>query len=136
MIVGTASPSTHGQEDMLCLWVFANGCDEGHGTHVSVCILLMKGENDHRLQWPFEHDVMYGILNWKRDENHVVQTLHFKNSSMETKTRVRLVERSSTGYGETELLSHASLYDSNDENVQYLHQDCLCLQVVKVEPPK
>ena len=48
--------------------------------HVSVTVVLMKGENDHQLQCPFEHDVTCMILNWKRDENHVIKTVDFKTA--------------------------------------------------------
>ena len=56
----------------LCLCVDANGYGSDAGTHISVFVIIMKGENDHQLQWPFQHDVMCGILNWKRDENHII----------------------------------------------------------------
>ena len=39
-------------------------------------------------------------------------------------------------FGHLDVLSHALLYSSKDEHVQYLNEDCLCLQVLKVELPK
>ena len=88
------------------------------------------------MQWPFEHDVTYRILNWKKDENHVVHTEKFKNAAPENKARVTSSEIATKGYGHPKALSHTSLYGSEDEHVQYLNEDCLCLQVLKVEPPK
>ena len=38
----------------MCLKVYANGCGDGKGTHVSVYIYLMKGEFDDNLEWPFD----------------------------------------------------------------------------------
>ena len=55
----------------LCLRVDANGYASGEGTQISVYVYLMKGENDCQLPWAFEHDVTYGILNWKKDEKEV-----------------------------------------------------------------
>ena len=118
----------------LCLRVCAIGRNVGKGTHVSVFVHLMKGENDHQLHWPFENDVTYVILNWKRDENHVIQTIPFKNA--EGKERVTSREMALAGLGQSKFLSHDLLYDSSDEHVQYLNDDCLCVQVLKVEPPK
>ena len=89
--------------------------------HVSVLVQLMKGENDHQLQWPFEHDVTCGILNWKRDENHVFQTVLFKVVREKDKERVMSREVARSGLGHHSFLSHASLYDSGDEQVQ-----CVC----------
>ena len=95
----------------------------------------MKGENDDRLQWPLEHDVTYGILNWKRDENHVIYTTDFKTALKEGKERVTLRQKAK-GWGGSQFLPHSSLSDGANENTQYLYQDCLCLQVLKVDPPK
>ena len=119
----------------LCLCVIANGYEEGQGTHVSVFIALMKGRNDHQLQWPLEHDVTFGILNWKRDKNHVIYTISFKNVSAQSKARVTSGERAPGGPAHLQVVSHALLYCSIDEHTQYLHEDCLCLRVLKVEPP-
>ena len=43
----------------LCLCVYANGAGSAKGKHISMSVYVMKGENDHQLQWPFEHDVTY-----------------------------------------------------------------------------
>ena len=119
----------------LCLRVCANGIRSlGEGTHVSVFVHLMKGENDHRLHWPFEHDIICGILNLKEDKNHVIKTFHFRNAK--AKERLTSGEMTTSGYGHPRFLSHDSLYDSSDEHVQYLNEKCLCLQVRKVQPPK
>ena len=120
----------------LRLYVFANGYGDAKGTHITIFINLMRGENDNHLQWPFEHHVTYGILNWKRDENHVIYTTDFKTASTTSKDRVRAGEKAHTGYGHGKVLSHASLYDSENQHIQYLYEDCLCVQVLKVEAPK
>ena len=120
----------------LCLCVVANGEGSCRGTHVSASIFLMKGENDHQLQWPFEHVVKYGILNWKRNQNHVISTSDFKNARTICKERVISQERAGRGPGRLNLLSHSSLSDGAAEDIQYLHNDCLCLHVLKAEPPK
>ena len=120
----------------LCLRVDANGIIDGKGTHVSVFVYLMKGENDDQLQFPFEHNATYGILNWKRDENHVIKTTHFKTIPKEYKQRVTSGERVAKGWGFTKFLPHSSLSDGAAKDTQYLHNDCLCLQVLNVEPPK
>ena len=116
----------------LCLRVDANG---SASAHISVYVNLMKGENDDHLQWPFEHDVTYGILNWKRDENHVIKTLHFKNAPIECKQRVASIQQTQ-GWGFISFLPHTSLSDGDATVKMYIFQDCLCLQVLKVKPPK
>ena len=120
----------------LCLSVTANGHGSGKGTHVTVGVFLMKGENDHQLQWPFEHDVTYTMLNWKKDENHVRNTAEFKKATAKYKEKVMSQERAGLGLGYGRFLPHSSLSDGAAKDIQYLHNDCLCLQVLKVEPPK
>ena len=120
----------------LCLRVCANGRSLGKGTHVSAYVHLMKGENDDQLHWPFEDDVALRILNWKSDENHVIKTIPFKGAEVKNKERVTSREVASSGRGPSKFLSHILLYGTNNELVQYLNMDCLCLQVLKVEPPE
>ena len=120
----------------LCLRVDANGDGCGKGTHVSVFVYLMKGENDHQLQWPLEHNVTYGIVNWKRDKNHVIRTSHFKNAPTKCNRRVTSLDRAECGLGRAKFLPHSSLSDGAANDTQYLQNDCLCMQVLKVEPPK
>ena len=120
----------------LCLSVDANGSAVGKGTHVSVYVVLVKGENDHQVQWPFEQNVTYGILNWQRDEDHVITTVSFKNTPTICKERVTSEERAESGIGYGQFLAHSSLSDGAAKDTQYLRNDCLCLQVLKVDPPK
>ena len=49
------SPSfyTHPRGYRMCLRVYADGNDDGKGTHVSVFVRLMRGEHDNYLKWPF-----------------------------------------------------------------------------------
>ena len=36
----------------MCLAVYANGVGEGAGTHISLSLLLLRGEYDDKLKWP------------------------------------------------------------------------------------
>lgn len=44
MVVGTTLHSSQGYE--MVLWIDANGCGEGKGTHVSFTVYLREGEFD------------------------------------------------------------------------------------------
>ena len=53
--------SQHGYR--LCLRAYLNGDGSGKGTHISLFIVLMKGEFDDLLSWPFRHRVTLTLIN-------------------------------------------------------------------------
>lgn len=53
--------STHGYR--LCLRAYLNGDGTGKNTHVSLFVVIMKGEYDDLLQWPFRHRVELTLIN-------------------------------------------------------------------------
>ena len=57
----------------MCIRVYLNGDGMGHKTHLSVFFVLMKGEFDALLKWPFENKVSL-ILVDQNHRKHLVQT--------------------------------------------------------------
>uniref|UniRef100_A0A1X7T5K6 RING-type domain-containing protein n=2 Tax=Amphimedon queenslandica TaxID=400682 RepID=A0A1X7T5K6_AMPQE len=58
-----------GYKMMLC--VYANGHGRGKGTHMSCYTVLVPGEYDDELGWPFEGEVTVELLNQLEDKNHL-----------------------------------------------------------------
>ena len=56
----------------MCVRVYLNGDGMGYKTHLSIYFVLMKGEFDSLLQWPFEHKVSF-ILVDQTHRKHIVQ---------------------------------------------------------------
>ncbi|NWS73127.1 TRAF2 factor, partial [Crotophaga sulcirostris] len=50
----------------VCLRVYLNGDGTGKGTHMSLFFVVMKGDYDALLPWPFRHKVTFMLL----DQNH------------------------------------------------------------------
>ena len=46
----------------LCLRFYPNGDGVGKGESASLFLVVMKGANDHRLQWPFQHMVTFEVM--------------------------------------------------------------------------
>ncbi len=53
--------SRHGYK--VCLRLYMDGDGSGKGTHLSFFLTVMKGDNDHLLQWPFEKKVTVILVN-------------------------------------------------------------------------
>ena len=118
----------------MCLRTYAKGNGAGRGTHVSVYVCLMKGDNDDSLTWPFTGTVTFELLNQLEDENHHKSTTSFKADSKES---LRVVEgERRAGYGRSQFISHTDLTHQPDRSCQYLLNDTLVFRVsVQVNNP-
>ncbi|XP_067397896.1 TNF receptor-associated factor 1 [Emydura macquarii macquarii] len=55
----------------VCLRIYLNGDGTGKGTHVSLFFVVMKGEYDALLPWPFRHKVTFMMLD-QNNREHVI----------------------------------------------------------------
>ena len=126
----------------LCLGVMASGHGDGKGTHISVYVYRMRGENDDQLEWPFRGQVTFELLNQLEDSAHVARTVPFDfQVSNEFNSRVVKGERSGQGWGFNRLLSHDQLLfpspsstaqTAGGHNIAYLKDDCLFFRVTEI----
>ena len=127
---------THPYGYKMCLNVYANGYCDGEGTHVSVYLLLMKGENDDALTWPIKYKCTFTLLNQLKDEGHHTDTIN----SPEGKNDIDCVSRLSGDKGTTEwgflqFIAHTELDLQDEQQCQYLKDDSLYFRVqVEVIP--
>ena len=112
------------------LRVHANGTIDGEGTHVSIYVILMKGEHDEMLKWPFKGEITIQLLNWKEDKGHVVRILDFCNAPLESRTRV--TDKEGRGWGYSKFISHIDVECNPDESIKYLQDGILCFEISKV----
>ena len=117
---------THPQGYKLCLRVDANGQCSGEGTHVSIYAIIMRGEHDQHLQWPFTGDIIIELLNWREDKEH-------HNKKIPIYTSYDYVRVTEGRYGASrvyqQFISHFSLPYNPTTNTEYLQDDCLRLRV-------
>ncbi|XP_072487869.1 TNF receptor-associated factor 1 isoform X1 [Notamacropus eugenii] len=59
----------------LCLRIYPNGDGTGKGTHLSLFIVIMKGEYDSLLEWPFRNKVTFMLLD-QNNREHVTDSFH------------------------------------------------------------
>ena len=116
------------------LRVDADGSSTAKGTHVSVCVYLMKGENDDCLGWPFNGSVTVQLLNWVEDRNHLEHT--FSTSSTadpQSFSRVTSGVRASGEMYQRHFIAHKELELNGEKNTQYVMEDVLCFVISSVE---
>ena len=118
---------THTFGYKMCLRVDANGDGDGKGTHVSVFVHLMKGENDDALTWPIEYKCVVTLLNQLKDEDHYTRTY----CSPKDKSYVSRVLSGEKGaaWGPHHFIAHTKLDLQEKEQCQYLKDDSLYLRV-------
>ena len=125
---------THTCGYKMCFSVDANGYGAGKGTHVSVFLHLMKGENDDALTWPIKYMCTITLLNQLKDEGHHTVTIN----SPEGKDDIALYlgrvlsGDKAAGWGHAQFIAHTKLDLQEKEQCQYLKDDSLYFRV-KVE---
>ena len=116
----------------LCVRVDVNGYGDGKGTHVSVYVCLMKGDNDDSLTWPFTGTVTIELLNQLEDKNHHTVSFTFQAVNSSSK-RVTDGEKGRY-FGYSVFINQSALGHNSTKNCQYLKDDVLFFRVSVDEP--
>ena len=106
----------------MTIEVYPAGHGAGKGSHVSVYPVIIRGEYDQFLQWPFVGEVVVELLNWSVDNHHYKKTLHLTPDS--TRHRMSMGDIAATGLDCEQFIAHSVLEDS-----AFLHDDCLHFRV-------
>ena len=121
------SQSGHGEYKMRL--EFTPSANE-QSQHTSLYAILLKGENDATLDWPFCGDVVVELLNWRQDANHHSYTISFhERVPSEASGRVLVGDMASSRLVTGSFISHDSLAHNHSTNTEYLQDDCLCFRV-------
>ena len=102
----------------MCIRAYLNGDGTGEKTHLSIFFVLMKGEYDPLLQWPFEPKVSL-ILVDQDHKKHLVQTFkpNAQSSSFKRPVSDMNVASGCPEFAELSILDHPSYVK---EDVMYI----------------
>ena len=64
--------SRHGYK--MCARIYLNGDGVGKGTHVSLFFVVMRGEYDALLAWPFRQKVTFMLLDQRNHRRHITDS--------------------------------------------------------------
>ena len=113
----------------LKLSINPNGDGSGKNTHLSAFLIIMKGEYDGMLAWPFHQKVIFVLVDQQdnlEERDNVV--MHFRaNTKLENFARP--VSEENPGRGYARFVSHDKL-----KSRRYIVDDTLFIQVA-VSPP-
>ena len=130
------SPSfySHQRGYRLCLYVNSNGGGSGKGTHVSIFTCIMQGQFDDYLQWPFRGTITIQLLNQTEDKNHVELIVDYSEvvDPIYNERVTGSISTRSNGQGFPKFIPHGSLGYNAAQNTQYLRNDTLRFQILKI----
>lgn len=107
----------------LKISVYPNGLWSGKNTHLSVLIIVMKGEYDAILTWPFDKKITFTLIDQHEDPSQRENVV----SKFVPQNEINLVRpkgEENAGDGKPQLISHEKL-----QTRRYLVDDTLFLQV-------
>lgn len=64
-----------------CLRLYLNGDGAARGSHISIFLVLVKGDYDPILQWPFNHSVSFSLLDQSPSKEHIKEAFKSDPSS-------------------------------------------------------
>ena len=104
---------------------------DGKGTHVSVYLHLMKGDNGGTLTWPIRYKCTITLLNQLKDDGHYSMTATSADETAVHNSRVMHLGRGrgKTGWGFPHFIPHDQLGLQEDKQCQYLKDDSLYFRV-------
>ena len=105
----------------LRLKIYLNGRDRGKGTHLSLYLIIMKGEYDALLDWPFDQKITFYLLDQGEQRKHKMHQLSPNRSLPNVKAVFnRPTTKENLGIGNPSFVSH-EIIDQNE----YIKDDAI-----------
>ena len=108
-----------------------NGFGSGKGTHLSLYIIMMRGENDATLEWPFRKRVIFTLIDQQETDasrQNIYEFFHAPNPEREPSLLEPLMRpvtvQNSSRFGYHKFVSHKALQER-----LYIADDSVLIQV-------
>lgn len=120
------------------LRVFPNGTGEGRGAHVSVFVIIVPGEFDDLMTWPFCGIITLHLINQHKNGPNVVHKVFYTTiNNLEYRERpcLQIADENRMGWGTFKLIAHAELGEGAGfyADREYLKNDCLTFCVWNID---
>lgn len=110
----------------LCARVFLNGDGEGEGTHISFFIVVMQGDYDDIIQWPFEQKVTLALLDQSTNRHHIIYAFRTNSSNSSNASFAKPASPMNIASGVQLFVPHSQL----EINDTYLKNDTLFFKII------
>ena len=107
-----------------------NSKSSGKGIHLSIYFVIMKGERDAVLPWPFHKNVTFTLIDRQEHPSDRENRVMSFTADPTKEYFGRPVTFKNRGWGFADFVPHTKLRER-----RYLVDDTICIQV-KVEPPQ
>ena len=104
--------------------IYPNGIQSGENTHLSVYLVIMKGEYDATLTWPFDKKYTFTLIDQQENEHNRENIVKSIISNPKHSSFARPVKEENTGWGIPEFVSHEKL-----QKRRYIVDDTIFVQV-------
>ena len=101
-----------------------NGLSSGENTHLSVYLIIMKGEYDATLTWPFDKTFTFTLIDQQENEHNRENIVESFFSGPKLSSYARPVEKENIGRGLAKFVSHEKL-----QKRRYIVDDTIFVQV-------
>ena len=101
-----------------------NGLNTGENTHLSVYLVIMKGEYDATLTWPFDKKYTFTLIDQQENEHDRENIVMSDTSDPKLSNFARPVKEQNIGRGFPEFVSHEKL-----QKRRYIVDDTIFVQV-------
>ena len=100
-----------------------NGFDCGENTHLSVYLVIMKGEYDATLTWPFDKMFTFTLIDQQENEHNRENIVQSSSSDPKRKHFARPVKEQNVGWGFPKFVSNEKL-----QKRRYIVDDTIFVQ--------
>ena len=104
--------------------IVPNGLSSGENTHLSVYLIIMKGEYDATLTWPFDKKFTFTLIDQQENEHNRENIVMPLTSDPKLSNYARPVKEENIGRGYPQFVSHEEL-----QKRRYVVDDTIFVQV-------
>ena len=104
--------------------IYPNGFDSGKNTHLTVYLVIMKGEYDATLTWPFDKNCTFTLIDQQENEHNRENIVNSLTSDPKLRSFARPVKEQNVGWGFHQFVSHEKL-----QKRRYIVDDTIFVQV-------